>query len=251
MTKIYITIISLVTVVAIMFGCFIHIFNKGHFTWNVGSSRSESDTVTLTGDVDTIEVDTNYAGLTIKYGDDVHVEYTLPESLVPDISLKNGVLSVVTKNTIHIGNAGWNDFSITIVIPEGTELDDLKIDLDAGNVKVADIAVKDVNVRCDAGNIELKRIEAESFDLNVDAGNIELTDITTDKVTVKADAGNIEFTDCTIDVLNADADAGNIESHNCTINSGEVRTDLGNIHLRGDIGDVDTHTSLGNVRVDD
>ncbi|MBP8969194.1 MAG: hypothetical protein KBG42_07925 [Lachnospiraceae bacterium] len=74
--------------------------------------------------------------------------------------------------------------------------------------------------------------------------------MTADKATISADAGNIDLKDCSIELFYADADAGNIETHGCTIGSGEVKTDLGNIDLGGDIGDVQTHTSLGIVNVD-
>ncbi len=247
MTKIYITILSLITVIAIMAGCFIHIFGRGHFSWDWrnGGGKSVSDTIELSGDIDTIKVDIDYAGLTIAYGDDIHVEYTLPDNFIPEIELKNGTLSVIQKNSIRLGGSGWNDFSVTIVIPKETALDSLDLDIDAGEIKIADIPCEDVAIKCDAGNIELSNINSKDMDVNVDAGNIELTDCTADKMNIKADAGNIQLEDCTIDVFHADADAGNIEADNCTINSGEVRTDLGNISLDGEIGDVKTHTSLG------
>ena len=251
MTKIYITILSLITVIAIMAGCFIHIFNRGRISWNPLSSKSTSDTVKLSGDIDTIEVDIDYAGITIAYGNDAHVEYTLPENMVPEIELKNGTLSVFQKNSIRIGGSGWNEYSVLIVIPENTELDKLDLNLDAGNFEIADIPCKEVKIKCDAGNIELDKIESENMKIDVDAGNIELTNCSADLLNIKADAGNIQLDKCTIDVFNADADAGNIDADNCTINSGEVKTDLGNISLNGKIGDVKTHTSLGLVDVDD
>lgn len=250
MTKIYITVISIITVIAIMLGCFIHIFNRGEFSFKPGHWNSVSNTVTLSGDIDTIEVDLKYSGLTIEYGEDAHVEYTLPEEFIPDIELKNGVLSLIMKNSISLGNRGWNDFEITIVIPEGTELDKLNIKLDAGNIQMADIPAKDIGISCDAGNIELGNTQAETINVEVDAGNIEIKDMTADKATISADAGNIDLKDCSIELFYADADAGNIETHGCTIGSGEVKTDLGNIDLGGDIGDVQTHTSLGIVNVD-
>lgn len=250
MTKIYITIISIVTVIAVLFGCFIHIFNRGNFSWNVRGSRSVSDTVELSGDVDTIKVDIDHAGITVAYGDDVHVEYTLPENMVPEIELKDGTLSVLQKNSVRIGGSGWGDYSIMIVIPEETKIEKLDLNLDAGNFEIADIPCEDVKIKCDAGNIELDNIESKDMKIDVDAGNIELTDVSADNVNVKADAGNIQLNGCTIDVFDADADAGNIDADNCTINSGEVKTDLGNISLNGNIGDVKTHTSLGLIDTD-
>ncbi len=250
MTKLYITIISIVTVVAIMFGCFIHIFRRGNFSWNTRNLEAVSDTVELSGDLDTIEVNMSYAGITIEYGNDLHVEYDLPKDYIPEIELNNGTLSIKNKNTLTIGNHGWNDFSMVIVIPEGTELDKLDVKLNAGNIEIADIPVDNFKVNCDAGNIEVDKIDCARMNLEVDAGNIEIRDCTITEFMVSADAGNIEMHNSTIDTIKADADAGNIESHNCTISSGSVETDLGNINLRGDIGDVTTKTSLGIVNVD-
>ena len=255
MTKIYITIISVITVIAVLFGCFIHIFNRGHFSWPVSRdsvfSNTVNDSVALSGDVDSIEVDIDFGGITIAYGDDVHVEYTLPENYIPQIELKNGTLSVKQKNSVRIGGDGWGDYSILIVIPADTELDKLDVNLDAGNIEIADIPCKDFTVKCDAGNIELDRIESEKMNVNVDAGNIELADCSADKLNIKADAGNIELDRCDIDEFYADTDAGNIDADKCTINSGEVKTDIGNISLNGDIGDVKTHTSIGLIDSDD
>lgn len=250
MTKLYITVISIVTVVAILFGCFIHIFRRGNFSWNVNNLEAVSDTVELSGDLDTIEVNMSYAGITIEYGDDFHIEYDLPKGYVPEIDLNNGTLSIENKNTLTIGNHGWNDFSMVIVIPEGTELEKLDVKLNAGNLEIEDIPVNNFKVNCDAGNIEVEKIDCARMNVEVDAGNIEIRDCTITEFMVSADAGNIEMHNSSIDTIKADADAGNIESHNCTINSGSVETDLGNINLRGDIGDVTTKTSLGIVNID-
>ena len=251
MTKLYITIISIVTVVAIIIGCFIHIFNKGHFSWSVGNLEAVSDTIDLYGDIDTIEVNMSYAGVTIEYGDDLHVEYNLPEAYVPEIELNDGTLSIKNKNTLTIGNHGWNDFTMVIVIPQDTELKTLDVKINAGNIEIEDIPIDNFKVNCDAGNIELDNIECTGMDVEVDAGNIEIRDCSITDFKVSADAGNIEMHDSTIDTITAQADAGNIESHSCTINSGNVETDLGNISLHGDIGDVTTKTSLGIVNIDD
>lgn len=254
MTKIYITIISIITVIAVLLGCYIHIFNRGNFSLHpvsVSSGYSVSDAVELSGDIDTIKIDMNYSGVTIAYGNEVRVEYDLPEKLVPEIELKNGTLSIIQKNSVRLGSTGWNDYSLTVYIPEGITLEKLDLNLDAGNLEIADIPCTEATVNCDAGNIELDNMEFTTLRVDVNAGNIEVTDCSADTVDINADAGNIRLNRCTIDVFNADADAGNIDADNCTINSGEVNTDLGNISLQGEIGNVKTHTSLGLVDLDD
>ncbi len=246
--KLIITILSIVTVLAIITGVYIHIFRGYGFRT---ASQIIEGTRAIEGEVTSVDLKADYADVKIAYGDTFAVSYIMPEELVPNIDVKDGVLYIksVQNHTVTIPFSSSKDYEITLTLPEGAELDGMNVDIDAGNISVSSIKTSDLNINADAGDIKLSDIEAENFLIDVDAGNLEMNGISVQRMTVDVDAGNVDIRDCVIGVISADIDAGNIESHNSTISSGHCEVDLGNISLNGEIGDVKVKASLGNASV--
>lgn len=230
-SKIIITILSVVTVIAIIVGVYFHVFRGRSFPVFSGSGKAVSDSLSFSGDLKALRVETDIGDLNIRTGKTLNVDYTLPENLVPKVSY-NGILEIVSRSSsfsLPVG-AGNDHYHIDITIPEGTDLDGIAIELDAGN-------------------IDLNGVNSDSLQIDLDMGNIKVNSCEADTFRAEVDAGNIDLTGCRIDRITADVDAGNIEASDCTIHEGSCETDLGNITLSGDIGDVRTETSLGNVKV--
>ena len=238
---------------AIFAGLCIHVFGKGFFKmFGRGGVTECKDAIEITDYFTELNINLDAADIKIEYGEKARVEYRLAESAVPDVFVESGTLHIKKKD-----NKGWGmipfgigDSYILVVIPEGLVLDDLTINHDAGDLDIISIETDDLNIDVDAGDIEIKGVTAEEAEFDVDAGNIELAGCKFDELTVDVDAGNVNLTGCTVEKISADIDAGNIESHDSNINSGRVEADLGNIALHGEIGDVNTKVSLGNVEVD-
>lgn len=249
-SKIIITIVSIITVLVILAGVFIH--GVRGFAIGSGAVKTAEGTIDLDGNLSEIILDADYSEITVKTGSEFSVSYCVPEVLEPKVELKNGTLTVSSRsshslNVVSLGNV--HNY-ITIIIPEDSELARVSVDVDAGELNLADLDVSKLQLAADAGNIQMDNITSSRMEIDVDAGNIEIRDSSADTMEIDADAGNVELYDSTIGTLTADVDAGNIESHNCTIENGRCEADLGNINLRGDIGDVSTHTSLGSATTD-
>ena len=245
-SRVIITIMSVLTIAAILAGLYIHVFGKKQLF--IDGAVSVSDTVNLDGKVDEISVDMDYADLSIETGDDFSVEYNLPDK--PQIDLQNGKLTVKSKVSVPFN--GFNmkpGYKIEVVIPEGSDLKNLDLEMDAGKVSVEGIRTKKFRIHSDAGDIDLDDIKADAFEIDTDAGNIEINELETEKMKVDADAGNLKVKDSTIDSLDAHIDAGNIEVHDSTVNSGSCKTDFGNVSLNGNIGDVRVKSSVGNAEI--
>lgn len=247
--KIIISVLSVFTAIAIIFGVYIHFFSGISF----GSSRRVvSGSIAPEGEITSLTVDAAIGDVRIKTGSDFSVDYNIYEQLVPTVTVDDGVLKVKSEAE-RLNLTGINlpkDLYIIITIPEDFRFEKVSLDLDAGNMNIKNLSADSLRLDVDAGNIKMEDVEAGEVTADVDAANFEVTDLTTDRFTVDIDAGNLDIRDSYIDYIYADVDMGNVESHNCTINSGECDVDLGNISLRGEIGSVTSHTSLGNSSAD-
>ena len=248
-SKIIITILSIVTVLVIFFALFFRGFRSLVFNFS-GSYKLVENCKELDGVPSEIVFDASFTDAAIVYGDKFSVEYSMPDALEPTVSFKDGTLTVRTgsgRTTIPVNMT--EDLYIRITIPEGTELENVKVDIDAGNLDIKDLKAGAFILDMDAGNIDLRNLEADKIEIDCDAGNVDVRGCTAGRFGIDLDAGNADITDCEIDTIDADVDAGNFEARNCTINDGECNASLGNIYLSGNIGDVKTDADLGNVEV--
>ena len=245
-SKIIIAIVSIITVIAILLGVFIHLVKGFSFS---GSIQTVENTLNLDGTLSEIIMDIDWAEISIKTGDEFSVSYCVPSVLEPNVELKNGTLEINTPSSnlnLNFRNANFDNY-IIVTIPADSELARISVDVDAGEVNLEDLNVSKLQVAADAGNIQLDSITSTRMEIEADAGNLEIRKSSADTLNIDVAAGNVELYDSTIGTITAEVDAGNIESHDCTIENGTCDTDLGNISLKGNIGDVSAHTSLGNA----
>ena len=248
-SKIIITILSIVTVLVIIFALFFRGFKN--LVFDSGSSlHVEEGNEELDGTPSGIDINVSCADVTVRYGSEFSVDYSMPRDLVPTVKFENGILTVKNGGAnvrIPVNYSG--KLYINVTIPEGTELDKASINVDAGNIDISGIKADTLTLDIDAGNIDVEDIEAEKIEVDCDAGNLDVEGCITDKFIIKLDAGNADIDDCTIDTIDANVDAGSLDANHCTINGGTCDVSLGNISLSGNIGDVKTNASLGNVEI--
>ena len=268
-SKLIITILTITTIIAIILGMYIHVYRGFSGFFFGGSKESVSDTLTFEGSVSALDLNADFANITILPGDGpLTVSYTMPKELIPDIAFGNGKLTITPKKGIF--STGFNrntEYSITVTVPAGTDLDDIRLDADAGNISIRDLGTKNLYIDTDAGNVLVSGLTADVIKIDTDAGNLELDTLTADEITLDTDAGNVDLKSSNvrlfgadldagnlsihssaIDTIDADTDMGNIESRDAEIHSGTCTTDMGDIDLQGNIGDVNAKTSLGKVR---
>ena len=245
--KIIITLLSIVTVGAIIAGVYIHVVRGRNFS--IGTKTVE-DTVKFDGEPKAVSVNVDLGNLSVTPGESFSVSYSLPESMVPEITCQNGTLKIESpKGLVTLPLNVMADYRIDVTIPSGSKLDSAKFNLDAGDVNLRDFNAGNLDVHGDAGNINLENMSVSDITATVDAGNVNLKGCSVDRLSVKTDAGNLNIDGSSVHAIDAKTDAGNIKAHDSTIETGKCKTDLGNISLSGNIGDVKTKTSLGNVSV--
>lgn len=268
--RVIITVMSLLTILAILAGLYIHVFRRGSFikraeTGVEGRASDKdfgfddyfkntqmiSESTTFDEEVREIYIEADAADLSIEDGDSFSVEYNLPESMKPVIEMKNGRFSFVSRM-----KGPFSPFdlrkgaSIELTVPEGTKLDSFQMELDAGRISIGSFDTGRFFINSDAGDIEIEEVKADRLEIKTDAGNLELREVTAGRAIVNLDAGNVMIRDSSIDDLEAKIDAGNIDVDDSTINSGSCKTDFGNISLKGNIGDVEVKSSVGNTSIE-
>lgn len=190
----YIVIISIVTIMCIIFGTMNHINpdNMGgifSFQDRSGEKISEEESAGETLQTFTnVEIDADIASVTIQQGEEYGIEWSVKNATPPTYRVENDMLRVQQKQK-HIHNPGSHNGKIVITVPKEAVLVDIKVEADVGNVRVADVS-------------------SMKTDITADVGNIKLTGCQLGDTTLEADVGNIKIKDCGFMDLNAEADVG-------------------------------------------
>ncbi len=248
--RVIITILSILTIAAILLGLYIHVFGRG-FSFT-GSLGTVSDKVSFDEMPDEIYFDVDASRIRVEEGDELSIEYKLPETAKPEIGMKNGKLTFKSKFSDPISSFRMGrEMDIIVTLPGNLMLKSFSINQDAGNISVEALNTGKFIIKADAGDISLDEIKADDAAITVDAGNVSVSKLEADRFTVDADAGNLSISDSRIADIDAKIDAGNIETQRSAIESGSCRSEFGNIDLKGDIGDVSVKTSVGNASVNE
>ena len=245
-TKKYLVIIWLVTLIVVVAAIWGHIMNFGGFSWFSNSWHS--------GNVDTksydfsnekltdIVIDMSEADINIKSGSQLSVDASFPEKYEPTVELKNGKLTIVQRESVnHVKNL--DGFELNIVVPASTDLDNLKIDVSAGDVDIKDIKVEKLNLDANAGDIDINEVEAAQIDIDANAGDIDVNDCKADKIEISANAGDINLMKSKAKTADVNANAGDID----------ITGEYEKIDCECDFGDVDINapnTDRNNITAD-
>ena len=106
----------------------------------------------------------------------------------------------------------------------------IKIENDAGEIKIANFENADFDINCDAGNVDIGKIK--SIKADCDAGNIKIDSISS-YCDIQVDAGNLEIKQITLD------------------KDSKIKTDMGNVRIdKAEKIYVEGHVNLGNCNID-
>ena len=250
--KIIITVASIITVIAIIFGVYFNVFRGRNLNFSTSTKQVE-ETLSFNGEVSVLDMNVDSANITIQKGDKFSVYYNLPEALKPRVELNNGTLRIISTNNgfalFSLPGALGGQHEIRVTLPANTSLKSGRVEVDAGDVNINAVDAENYTFEIDTGNLNLESILSNKIMMEVDAGNVNLYHSKTDELQAELDAGNLDMDSSEIFSIRAEVDAGNIEAHNCTISSGTCDTDVGNVSLDGEIGDVRAHSDIGNVSI--
>ena len=237
---IYLAILTVVTIVCILVGVAINVAGDGLGKWfHINKSyTTNAKEVSFTNELeafDTLNVDLSAAELVIRTGDGYSIGYEGADVLQPEYSLKNNVLDIKSASTKISWKTNW-ECTLTITVPEGTNLTKSVIDIDAGNVECTGVSAEELEIDVDAGNVEMYDAVYKTADVDVDAGNVSFNNCEVSSITADSNMGNIELGHCAFDRLDAAADMGNVTIHSSRDLSGysvEMDADFGNISING------------------
>lgn len=237
--KIYLGIIYSVTAVCMIVGIIINVLSissKGYTIF--GHSRN---TVTYDEDLssfDTLDIDMSFGNIYIKKGTSFHVSYTGNKNYIPEYSISGNKLTIEQKNIRHsLINVGFSNTKseLTITIPSDITLESLWLDINAGNVSIADIKSSIINADIDMGNLEISGCEFNTYSSDINMGNLDISGCEFDTCKGDVNMGNAKISQCSFNNISLSVDMGNATIKPVTSDKYgyNLTTDLGNITVFG------------------
>ena len=194
-TKKYLLIIWLITLVVVVVAIFGHTYSFFKFSWfgtkvNLGDAKEQTyDFSNET--VEEIVIDMNAADINITSGNALSVSTTFPEKCQPTVKVEKGKLIIdQTKKVSHVNNL-YDDSRVDIVIPKDA-VDNIVMDVHAGDIDIQGIKVTVLDMEVNAGDIDINDLSGDSIEIEANAGDINV-DANVKAIEVNANAGDIDI----------------------------------------------------------
>ena len=222
-------------------------------TKNIATGKTFEKTYTEEAP-DTVIIDNSIGQLTIQSGEKFEVYAT---NIPKDFSCEfdDGTLTIDNTYNKKINFSGTSKCTLTITIPENTELKRLMISTDAGNCIITDISVDKFDIETGAGNSTITNLVSDTITVNAGAGNIEFKSSSLNDMTLNCGVGNLAIKDSTISGdSKIECGVGNFTLNDCKL-SGECEADCGvgefKLDLNGNLDDyeIDISSSLGKIKL--
>lgn len=107
-------------------------------------------------------------------------------------------------------NVNTDKDGVTLYIPKEAVLDEVEIDLGAGQMSLDHLKASAIEINLGAGQVRADQIQAEKASLTVGAGEIVLEDVQMKDVQAEVGAGNCEIDGIVTGNIEADCAMGNI-----------------------------------------
>ena len=268
MKRIYLAIITTITVLCVIIGSVVHVTafmvrmgKDGDRMFSFGkSSKKVTETLSESRFSD-LKIDMDLGNIVIKSGSVANVEWNGSEELKPEVTAAGNDLTIRQKGR-KILNSGALNNTLTVTVPE--PLGKMEIETDLGNLEADGLTADKAKINLSAGNAIVKGSSFGDLNIEADAGNIELGEVSATKIDLDSDAGNIQGSVAgDFKSLKANTDVGNIElQFDCERSdlNLELKTSLGDVAVNGEktgnntkIGSgsssVNAKTDLGNIKI--
>lgn len=217
--KIYMTILTIITVLCIIVGCGIHLYGweDGFLLTGGRGSGNKADDVDLS-EFHSMKADLRVCNLTIEQGQRYGISYDCNEELEPEIDVRDGVLILSQKKKKIWKMINNQNCNITVTVPADTQLERFLAETDVGD-------------------LDIRQMEIQYFDAQIDVGQLDISDCTLGNVSIESDTGDIHLGACIFDDLDIDSDLGTIKvnsKRSLKDYSMDLNTDLGNISVNGE-----------------
>lgn len=138
---------------------------------------------------------------------------------------------------------------LTLTLPEGIMLEEIDIELAAGEVITEDeLAAEEIEIDIDAGELTMENVKANSFCATVAAGSVAVRGLDAADCVAVVDMGSITLSDSLVASLDASVSMGEInvylrdsyENHDYQVDCG-----MGNVTIQPESGAVKEYAGLG------
>lgn len=212
--KIYLLIITMVTVICIIGGTLYHvgrIFTGGLFSWfYFPKSSGVSFKEELSG-IKNISISMDAMEVRFEEGESLSYNYEGPENLAPMVNVSGDTLSFENHRRINLNKEINDKTALVIYVPEEMRFNDVSISLDFGNIQIKKLICANLDIEADAGNIEIYESKFQKSDIEAALGNVETYDTFLGDADISCDMGNVVLRDADINSLDISNDLGNTE----------------------------------------
>lgn len=223
---IYLTILTIATVICIIVGSCYHIIGWGSgflhslpfISWGDDSYDSadhgSSEKTEELGEFQKLDIQTSVMDVTVTTGTNYSISYNCSNNLVPVYEVKDGVLTVTQKGK-HIWSWNNNHCDMKITVPADTKLDQCKISSSVGDIDISGLHADTFSTSASVGDIHITDSELTNSDLSTSTGDIDMKGITFSTMIITSSVGDVD--------LNADNSLSDYEMN--------LTTSVGNVEI--------------------
>lgn len=147
------------------------------------------------------------------------------------------------------------NFTLTIYLPEGFEMNKLDATLDMGDLSLGSLKVKDLTAELDMGSFTADDLTTRTADFDLDMGNFTVSALTAETADIELSMGNLTILKVNSHDFTVSNDMGDIEVGLLTgAQNIDLDADTGTIELTVDgfLSDygVDAENDFGTLRID-
>jgi lia operon protein LiaG len=247
-------------------GLYVLVFQTSVFSWSIFGNESKKTKVSSS--VELIEFDVSGASTAIIPDNTENVRAELEGKGSVTVKQNGDKISVHYKRKWFEGGLPFlNKSKLTIYIPEDYDRD-MSIEIGSGNLaysgpsKNQPMELDELKVELSSGNVKLENLTTKTFKHDGSSGNIQIDSLTTETGILDISSGNINLKNY-IGELEADLSSGNLAvqmdkmvgSIKIEVSSGRVSLDLpkdASFTLNGDVssGHIDNKFPLKNIKED-
>lgn len=176
---------------------------------------------------DSVEIDANVMGVKIERGNSFEISGSYTKThLKPNVNITGGTLRI-SQPDYRRNRVTNGNCKIVITVPFGTRMDSFNAGIDVGAVSLKGIDIEDIQIKTDVGAIAVENVKFNELNATSDVGavSVELTDSVNEyNIDIKSDVGGIQ-----VDNRNVKRKYSQSGSTNKKI---KIRTDVGGIEVK-------------------
>lgn len=214
---------------------------------------------------DSIELDIEYTDVELITSDRFAIEYcTMAEYGEPVYEVNNGKLIFRESHSAKLFNVNlfYNNFGVSaedvryyvrIEIPKDTNLTNVSLDIESGNLDISSLQADTLNITNEYGDTSLNQYKGGSLNVQMESGNLSLGALDAAQTKICNEYGEVYISDAKGDRLTIQTESSDCRIDRLQFSDTQIENEYGNISL-GLPGDLDSYgfdlrAEYGDIRV--